>query len=173
MNNILDSYLKKIKEIISDPRDGLPEELFYFASSITAMANVDLLIKNKNNQTLLIWRDDKYYGPGWHIPGGIIRFKETFASRIHKVADLELGMSVTFNKNPITIKELFAKNRDVRGHFITFLYECYPKSVPDINRKYNGGEPKHGQWSWHEKSPLNIIKQHVTYESFINGNDDD
>ena len=136
MNKILEPYLKKIKEIISDPRDGLPEVLFYFASSITAMVNVDLLIKNKNNQTLLIWRDDKYYGPGWHIPGGIIRFKETFSSRVHKVAESELGMTVTHTKKPITIKELFAKNRDVRGHFITFLYECRPESEPDINRKY-------------------------------------
>ena len=106
------------------------------------MANVDLLIKNKKKQTLLIWRDDKYYGPGWHIPGGIIRFKETFSSRIHKVAESELGMSVSHTKDPITIKELFAKNRDVRGHFITFLYECCPKSEPDISRKYNGVNPK-------------------------------
>lgn len=173
MNKILEPYLKKIKEIISDPRDGLPEVLFYFASSITAMVNVDLLIKNKNNQTLLIWRDDKYYGPGWHIPGGIIRFKETFSSRVHKVAESELGMTVTHTKKPITIKELFAKNRDVRGHFITFLYECRPESEPDINRKYKGGEPKDGQWSWHDKSPINIIKQHASYEEFINGNNNE
>ena len=86
MSNILESYLKSIKEIISDPRDGLPEEIFYIASSITPMLNVDILIKNKNKQTLLIWRDDKYYGPGWHIPGGIIRFKETFFSLVHKVS---------------------------------------------------------------------------------------
>jgi len=173
VSNILESYLKKIKEIISDPKDGLPEELFHFASSITAMANVDLLIKNKKKQTLLIWRDDKYYGPGWHIPGGIIRFKETFTSRIHKVAEFELGMSITHNKDPIIIKELFADNRDIRGHFITFLYECLPKSDPDIRRKFKGGEPKSGQWSWHDKSPENIIKQHVTYESFINENNND
>ena len=172
MSNILESYLKKIKGIISDPQDGLPEELFHFASSITAMANVDLLMKN-NKKTLLIWRDDQYYGPGWHIPGGIIRFKETFSSRIHKVAESELDMSVTHSQAPITIKELFAKNRNVRGHFITFLYECWPESEPDISRKYNGGEPQNGQWSWHDKSPINIIKQHASYESFINGNNND
>ena len=94
MSNILESYLKKIKGIISDPRDGLPEELF-------------------------------------------------------------------------------AKNRNVRGHFITFLYECWTESEPDISRKYNGGEPQNGQWSWHDKSPINIIKQHASYESFINGNNND
>jgi len=173
VSNILKSYLKSIKEIISDPRDGLPEELFYFASSITPMLNVDLLIKNKKKQTLLIWRDDKYYGPGWHIPGGIIRFKETFSSRVHKVAKSELGMAVKHSKDPLTIKELFAKNRDIRGHFITFLYECIPENEPDIDRKHNGDEPQNGQWSWHDKSPINIIKQHASYEEFINGNNNE
>ena len=173
MTNILESYLKKIKEIISDPRSGLANELFYFASSITAMVNVDLLIKNKKKQTLLTWRDDEYYGPGWHIPGGIIRFKETFSSRIHKVAESELGISVTHTKDPITIKELFAKNRDIRGHFISLLYECWPESEPNIDRKYNGGEPKNGQWSWHDKSPVNLIKPQASYESFINGHNND
>ena len=173
MSNILDLYLKKIKEIIHNPQDGLPEELFYFASSITAMVNVDLLIKNKKKQTLLIWRDDKYYGPGWHIPGGIIRFKETFSSRVHKVAESELGMSVNHKSEPITIKELFAKKRNIRGHFITLLYECWPETDPDIRKKYSGGDPLHGQWSWHNKSPKNIIKQHACYKSFIDGNNND
>ena len=170
MSKILESYLKKIKGMISNPRDGLPEELFYFASSITPMANVDLLIRNRKKQTLLTWRDDKYYGPGWHLPGGIIRFKETFSSRILKVAESELGISVTHTKDPITIKELFSKNRDVRGHFISFLYECWPESEPNISRKYNQGEPQNGQWSWHDKSPVNLIKPQASYESFINGN---
>ena len=82
-------------------------------------------------------------------------------------------MTVKHTKDPLTIKELFAKNRDIRGHFITFLYECIPESVPDIDRKHNGGEPQNGQWSWHDKSPINIIKQHVSYEEFINGNNND
>ncbi len=39
--------IKKIKELVTNPSDGIPEELFHFASCITAMVNVDLLIKNK------------------------------------------------------------------------------------------------------------------------------
>jgi colanic acid biosynthesis protein WcaH len=171
MSNELKLYIKKIREIIADPRDGLPEELFYFASCITAMTNVDLLIKNKKKQTLLTWRDDKYYGPGWHIPGGIIRFKETFISRINKVAQSELGMSVSHSKEPIAIRELFAKNRDVRGHFITFLYKCNPVNEPDIKKKCTGEKPKPGQWRWHDKCPKNLISQHLAYKKFINGHD--
>ena len=92
MSNILESYLKKIKGIISDPRDGLPEELF-------------------------------------------------------------------------------AKNRDVRGHFITFLYKCNPVNEPDIKKKCTGEKPKPGQWRWHDKCPKNLISQHLAYKKFINGHD--
>jgi colanic acid biosynthesis protein WcaH len=33
-------------------------------------------------RTLLTWRDDESFGAGWHVPGGIIRYKETAADRI-------------------------------------------------------------------------------------------
>ena len=55
----------------------LPEELFRFISTISPLVNVDLLIKDDTNRTLLTWRDDEHYGAGWHVPGGIIRFKES------------------------------------------------------------------------------------------------
>ena len=61
----LKHHVKQVSKFISKAQNDLPEELFYFISSITPLTNVDLLIKNKDNQTLLTWRDDKYYGPGW------------------------------------------------------------------------------------------------------------
>jgi colanic acid biosynthesis protein WcaH len=42
-----------IDSLIGDPRRGLPEDLFLFASRITPMVNVDLLIKNERSQALL------------------------------------------------------------------------------------------------------------------------
>ena len=84
----LKHYIEQVSNLISKAQNGLPEELFYFISSITPMTNVDLLIKDNDNRTLLTWRNDKYYGPGWHIPGGIIRFKETFSIRISDVSIL-------------------------------------------------------------------------------------
>ena len=81
MSNLLKSYLNKINEIISDPCDGLPEELFYFASSITAMANVDLLIKNKENQNIGSKANTKYitfFSIATLLPSVIIAFFSLF-----------------------------------------------------------------------------------------------
>ena len=67
------NMLQEVRRTFEDPRDGLPEELFLFISELTPMINVDLLITNHQRETLLTWREDEFYGPGWHVPGGFIR----------------------------------------------------------------------------------------------------
>ena len=72
--NIVDA-IKCLKQEVPNPSKGLPDDLFYYISSTTPIINVDLLIKDEKECALLAWRDDQYAGKGWHVPGGIIRFK--------------------------------------------------------------------------------------------------
>ena len=150
---------------INNPKKGLPEEIFYFVSRITPMINVDLLIKDKKNRTLLSWRDDKFYNKGWHIPGGIIRFKEKAEQRIQKVAMQEIGVKVKFDPCPIAIYQFFAKHK-TRGHFISLLYKCY---VPDnfIPKNKNLNEKDAGFVKWHESCPKNLLKVQNIYKKYI------
>ena len=78
--------IKYLEGQIVDPRVGLPSEIFYFITRLTPMVNVDLLIKDENGRSLLSWRDDKFSGSGWHIPGGIVRYKEKMKNRLNEVA---------------------------------------------------------------------------------------
>ena len=156
-----------IDSLIGDPRRGLPEDLFRFASRITPMLNVDLLIKNDKKQTLLTWRDDGYWKAGWHIPGGVIRYKETIADRIRAVARGELGAEVTFQPCPLAIEEIILPDRKVRGHFISFLYQCSLTTAPDNALRYGSGDPLPNQWMWHESCPENIISVHEIYREYI------
>src|SRR5258708_14553334 len=78
----------------ADPRAGLPYELFLFISRLVPMVNVDLLISDDQGRILLTWRDDEIHGVGWHVPGGMIRYKETAAERGHSTALAELGAEV-------------------------------------------------------------------------------
>ena len=158
--------LDGIRRRVPDAREGLPEDLFLLISELTPMINVDLLIKNKQHQTLLTWRDDIFYGSGWHIPGGIIRFKEKIETRIQKVALTELGTQVTFNPVPIAITELMAENRNVRGHFISLLYTCELVMPLDPTNLANN-RPQLGQWAWHNGCPDNLIAAHEKFRPFI------
>ena len=74
-------------------QDGLPNHLFQYVSSITPIINVDLVIHNPKKGIILSWRADNFYGPGWHVPGGIIRFKENIVDRLHKVARKEINLN--------------------------------------------------------------------------------
>jgi colanic acid biosynthesis protein WcaH len=132
------------------------------------MINVDLLIKNKLGQTLLTWRDDKFHGPAWHIPGGIIRFKEKIEDRINKVAENELGCEVKFCTTPLDIREMMNKDRDIRGHFISMLYSCEIVGNPDNLKRSLDNNPRHGQWAWHEEAPQNLLRVHEPFRKFIN-----
>ena len=118
----LDEGVAKFKE--QPEADGLPLELFHFVSRSTPIVNVDLLIKDEYGRVLLAWRDDKFAGSGWHVPGGIIRFKETIEDRIKKVSQIEIGLEVDYDPNPLAFNEVILEH-DTRGHFISFIHECY------------------------------------------------
>jgi len=169
MGSELSRLLEAIETYISDPRVGLPQEFFYFISRFTPLVNVDLLIKNKDGKTLLTWRDDQFYGPAWHIPGGIIRFKENIEERIMKVAEAELGCTVRCSHEPVNVCSLVNKQRDVRGHFISLLYLCELTSDPIVEKEYVSGYPFPGQWAWHAGSPENLLSVHEPFRDFIDG----
>ena len=142
---------------------GLPDEVFSFVSSVTPMVNVDLLIIDEAKGTLLSWRKDDI-SEGWHIPGGIVRFKETLEERIHRTAQKELGTDVSFDETPLKISEIFMPYQR-RGHFISFLYRCrLPKGYSVERQEKRSGE--NGYLAWHNTIPRLVPGQSV-YEEFL------
>lgn len=162
----LDEHIHAIESAIADPRQGLPDEVFRLVTRLTPMANVDLLIRNDRRETLLTWRDDELYR-GWHVPGGIIRFKERMADRVAEVARLELGASVKIQGAPVAVNEVIHLERHARGHFIAFLFECDLTSEPDETLRHTAGQPRHGQWAWHCGCPADLIQSHEMYRRFL------
>ena len=146
-------------------QDGLPSHLFEYVSSITPIINVDLLVHNPCKGIILSWRSDKFYGPGWHVPGGIIRFKENFLDRLKYVARNEINSNEELEFNFISINQIMNPNRDIRGHFISLLFsaETYQNNIE--NKGVNDGD--NGFLKWHNSSPENLIKQHKRYETHI------
>lgn len=167
MSSELGALLDEALLQIPDPRNSLPTEAFYFVSQLTPLINVDLLIKNKEGQTLLTWRHDQFYGPAWHIPGGIIRFKEKIEDRIAKVAETELGCRVRSAETPLYVRPMINPHRNVRGHFISLLYLCALESEPDPAKMCKTSPPKVGDWIWHDRSPENLLSVHESFRVFI------
>jgi ADP-ribose pyrophosphatase YjhB (NUDIX family) len=149
-----------------DPRTGLPYELFLFVSHLVPMINVDLLISDEQGRILLTWRDDEIHGAGWHVPGGMIRFKETAEERVRTTALDELGAEVTFDATPV-IEQMIEPEREVRGHYVSLIYRCRLISGPAESLQFTGGQPERGQWAWHARYPENMIAAHKRYSRFF------
>ena len=158
--------IKTLDSHTDKPEKGLPYDFFMFISRKTPIVNVDLLIKDKEGRTLLAWRNDKYSGAGWHVPGGIIRYKEKMEKRINEVAKLEIGTKVKFNKEPLAINQIILNQKE-RAHFISFLFYCAVKDgfVP-ANKGLKSGDA--GYLKWHDKCPADLIKVHKIYKKYMN-----
>lgn len=151
--------------LVPNPELGLPEEVFLYISRTTPLINVDLLIQDDERRTLLTWRDDDHYGAGWHVPGGIIRYKEHAVDRIRKCAEQEIGCDVDFEPVPVLIVELIDEPRN-RGHFISMLYRCRLKGEPDPKRRA-GSRPRRGEWMWHSCCPTDLLKIQRQYAHLL------
>lgn len=167
MNEKLAAAVTTLVEAVPDPSAGLPDEVFYYISRTTPLINVDLLIRDKNGRILLAWRDDQYCGCGWHIPGGIIRFKEEIGERIRKVSLSEIGTMVEYDPEPIAISEMIHRDRDLRAHFISLLYSC--RLNDDLLPANFGKTPSDtGFLKWHGRCPDNLIVYHdIHYRKYL------
>jgi len=164
-NRELLEAIKLIESHIDDPQIGLPQDVFWFISRLTPLINVDLLIRDQNNRVLLAWRQDQFAGAGWHIPGGIVRYKETLEQRIQQVALTEIGQAVQYDPKHIAFNEIHRAHA-TRGHFISFLYNCsIDESFIPNNKGLKETEP--GYLAWHECCPDNLIAVHEMYRLFI------
>jgi colanic acid biosynthesis protein WcaH len=159
--------IEALRSAAGDPRGDLPEDLFLFVSSITPLINVDLLIQDGAGRTLLTWRDDEFYGAGWHVPGGIIRFRETAEERLRATALRELGADVSFDPAPVAIEQGIHPTRRERGHLIGLLYRCRLLSEPDEALRFCGAAPQSGEWAWHTQCPDNLIPFQDGYRRFL------
>jgi colanic acid biosynthesis protein WcaH len=157
--------ISTLESAIGDPRRGLPLDIFHFISRVAPLINVDLLIQDAG-RTLLTWRDDEFFGAGWHVPGGIIRYKEKAADRVRACALEELGVDIAFDAEPMLVSEFIREQSD-RGHFISLLYRCRLLTPLDEVRRATSNAPSAGEWRWHEGCPPDLLEVHACYARFF------
>ena len=139
---------KEIKELstllkkIDNPYDGLPQPVFEVLCGIIPFVACELAIVNEKNEVLLAWRQDEWWH-GWHFPGGLLRFRESFEERLEKVAWDELGLNLTSHKF------LFVKDcsQSARGHVVSLVFLCHTVMTPKKGKFF-------------KKMPKNIIEGH-------------
>lgn len=163
--NIIDA-IAILDKCVLNPSKGLPNEIFFYISRTTPLINIDLLIKDELGRTLLSWRDDPLAGKGWHLPGGIVRFKETLETRIKKVAETEIGTLMNFDFNPLAINQIIHKEYKNRAHFISILYKC-SLSTSFVPKNKGLSNTDSGYLKWHSSCPNNLLKFQEFYKKYL------
>ncbi|OGH71447.1 MAG: hypothetical protein A2921_04270 [Candidatus Magasanikbacteria bacterium RIFCSPLOWO2_01_FULL_43_20b] len=144
------SLLKKI----DNPHEGMPQPIFDALCGVVAFVACELVVVDKKRGILLTWRNDRWWR-GWHFPGGLLRYRESFDERIQAVAWKELGVNVE------DYKLLFTKDcsQGARGHVVSLVFRCETAM-----------KPKHGKFF--KKMPKNIIDAHkefwIKFEKLLN-----
>lgn len=162
---VLQAYSRALSCRDVDPRRGLPDEVFGFALQIVPMVNVDLLVRDDSWRILWAWREDAF-GTGWHLPGGIIRFRERWQSRIAEVARIELGAEVSADEHPCRTLQLLDGER---GHFLTLLFRCTLRGElqPPRGLIPPDAQPEPEQLCWFDAVPQSLYPAHETYRNWI------
>jgi len=162
-----------------DPTKGLPKELFHFATTLIPCSNIDLFI-TRGNQLLLTWRDDEFYGQGWHIPGGCLRMRETLDNRIQETARNEIGSVVIYNPDSFITREVMVtedrprlKNQLERSHNISMLFDCCLSDEFEV-RNPALNEHTAGYLKWFDHTPSDLLEAHKSLygdiiDSFFKG----
>ena len=164
-------HIGYLKTSIENPTVGLPEEVFLFVTSVTPMVNVDLLIRDTEGRILLSWRDDDIEGCGWHVPGGILRLKESFDDRLEKTSLSEIGCRVKWSEKPLEMKPIIKLQEKIRCHFITFVYACtLPDGFnPETDQSQKPGVA--GYLKWFLQYPQDMLKVHAFYKKYFRLNE--
>ena len=163
------SFFKRIKDIlgsaaleslVADAANGLPSNTFMLLSRLLPLVNVELVIRNQQNEIALLWRErsSDVAKAGWHLPGGIMRIGESIEERVLKTAKEECGIAV----KGFYITSMSETVIDVdmpRRHFISFVIECCEWSWLST--------AAHSEISFYYDSPRDLIENHRRYESLF------
>ena len=144
---------------------GLPDEVFRLVTSLTPMTNVDLLIQNDRRETLPTWRDDELY-QGWHLPGGIVRYKERMADRWRRWRASKPARRSGSGAGPVAVNEVITSTGRSAA---TSSRSCSPATwpaAPDESRRQTGPAEAR-RVGVARRCPPQISSQHEMYRSLI------
>lgn len=154
------------------PQAGLGEELFLMVSGLVPLPNIDLLVENSAGQILLTRRNDQWFQNSWHIPGGCMRYGETFAECIRSTSVRELGIELHADEGPLTVQNVISGPHPhkpyprERGHNVAILFKCMAPVgwLPDNGSRT---ETDNGYMKWFSRLPDDFMSIQHVYDEFL------
>ena len=160
----------RLIDVVLKPSEGLNRHLFYITSMLTPLVCLEIFVHDQESRgVVLIYRDDEFYGPGWHLPGGILRSREEIETRVFKTVMREIGVSkeqIGFVKC-ISLAESFDTCKPIRSHFIAIGLLVEIDIREQVGSYVAGKDYVNGEAAVHREVPKDMIVEHIKYSEYI------
>ena len=151
-------YIKKSHQIA---------EILFLLGTYFPQLNVELIIRDSEEKTLYIWRDDEFGNVGWHLPGGMWA-NEEILKKSRKSFREETNLKINSVKitGPISFSEVIHNIPGIRSHFNSFVYLVNSKD------KFNNFDldSLSEKFLLSQDVPKKIIKNHTRYIPLLKKN---
>jgi len=134
-----------------------PEEFKAIFSKVPRLC-VELAIKTPEG-IILALRSLPTWNGQWHLPGGMVFYKEKIAHAIKRIAKDELGISVNIQKLLGYIEYPSEEKERGFGFSIGIIFLCSPDKIMDL--KPNNEEAS--EIKIFKKLPPNMIEEHYAF----------
>jgi len=134
----------RLAKKIFQSKNGLPLAAFDILVKIVPFVACELVVVSQRGEFLLTYRKDKFWN-GWHFPGGLLRYNDTFKKRLAETATRELNVKLESCEFLFPI--IYRVPQTPRGHTVSMVFLCRIQ-----------GQPKEGRWF--KVMPENIIREH-------------
>ena len=137
-----EKHLVKLVNKIGNVSQGLPQLIFEALCKVVIFPSCEVVVANEKKEVLMTFRSDEFWH-GWHFPGRLIRYGQTFKQCLTQVVKTELGCQLKLFKFLFPLD--YAKG--LRGPGIGLVFLCQVQ-----------GRPKNGKFF--KVMPKNIIFEH-------------
>ena len=158
-------FLNKILSILTSNSSSpkLPEVIFLVGTYFFPQVNVEVIVRNNENEILYLWRDDLFGNRGWHLPGGIVRPNESLLDRVYEVLISEcnlFGLSEYDQNVYLGLSEVIQEKKPaIRSHFVSHLFL--------VDTTVSPVKPESSLFKISKAIPDELIFSHKRYEDLL------
>ncbi len=114
----------------------------------TPLVSIDLIIKNKKNEVLLGYRNNRPAKGFWFVPGGRIRKNETIDEAFERILAAETGMIFQGEKKLLGVydhiyNDNFANVPNINTHYVVIGFEIQVNNNVTIVK-----DEQHKEYKW-------------------------
>lgn len=114
----------------------------------TPLVSIDLIVRNKEGEVLLGKRVNRPAKGYWFVPGGRIRKNERLYDAIQRIAEAELGITITLDVAKLIgvfehiYDDNFFGDEGVNTHYVVVAYEYNLDEKSEITLDHQHSEAK-------------------------------